>query len=214
MLPLFLSALLSLRSFREKWAPPLKTFSILLLTIFFVEAMALLWKYYFVTLPNWPYSKSNLWLYNSFLVPQYLLYLAVYYRVIASPLLKRVIVALAVLFTLFAIVNILFIQDIHSINSYTLAFASCIVIFLTVAYFEQLRKQEEVIRLTDHPMVWISLGAFVYHAADLPYLLGLNYLIRTNVALAVALFYIYLALNCVMYSLYTIAFLCKPRLHK
>jgi len=209
MLPLFTCVLFSLRSLWQKWAASYKTFSILLICVFLVELMAILWKYYFFTFRNWPWTRSNLWLYNSFLIPQYLLYIAVYYRVLHTVTIRRWIIRIGIAYSLFALVNLLFIQHIHAVNSFTLAMADSIVLFLTIAYFEQLRNQKEIVRLTKEPMVWISLGAFIYHGANLPFLLGLNFLISNNMSLALALFYIYLALNCIMYSLYTIAFLCR-----
>jgi hypothetical protein len=214
MLPLFLSALFSIRSIRMKWPAPYITFSILLLSVFLVETMALLWKYYFFTIKGWPWSNSNLWLYNCFLLPQYLLYMAAYYQALQSAVVKRVIVVLAILFAVFAGFNMAFVQHIGSIDSYTLALADSIVIFLTIAWFEQLRTDHDIVELAEHPMSWISLGAFVYHAANLPYILILNYLIHKDVALAIALFYVYLVLNFGMYTLYTIAFLCKTPLKK
>jgi hypothetical protein len=184
------------------------------LSVFFVEVLAILWKYHIIGIPNHPWSSSNLWIYNVFLLPQYLLYMALYYQVIRSAAIRKIIIALAVFYTVFALLNIFYIQHINNIDSLTLAVSSGIVIFLTIAYFEQLRKEEQLIRLTTHPMVWISLGAFIFHTANLPYLIGLNYLIHTNLPLAIALFYIFLALNCIMYTLYSVALLCPRPLHR
>ena len=210
MLPLFVSAVLSCRFLGRKRPAAYRIFSILLLTIFLVELLAYLWKFYFVTFRNWPYSQSNLWLYNSFLIPQYLLYMAVYYKALHSNKIRTIILLLAVGYAVFAMVNIFFLQGIHNIESYTLAMADGIVIFMTVAWFNQILREKEIIRLTMHPMVWISVGAFIFHAANLPYILSLDFLIHNDISLAIALFNIFLALNCIMYSLYTIAFLC-PR---
>ena len=214
IIPLFVSAALGLRCIRLRWPTPYITFSILVLSVFFVEVLAILWKYHIIGIPNHPWSSSNLWIYNVFLLPQYLLYMALYYQVIRSAAIRKIIIALAVFYTVFALLNIFYIQHINNIDSLTLAVSSGIVIFLTIAYFEQLRKEEQLIRLTTHPMVWISLGAFIFHTANLPYLIGLNYLIHTNLPLAIALFYIFLALNCIMYTLYSVALLCPRPLHR
>jgi len=209
LLPLFISTVLSFRALGRKWPASYGLFSILLLIIFLVELLAYLWKFYFVTFRNWPYSQSNLWLYNSFLIPQYLLYMAVYYKALHSKKTRTIIVILAVVYLVFAAVNFS-LQGIHGIDSYTLAMADGIVLFMTVAWFNQVLREKEIIRLTAHPMVWISVGAFIFHAANLPYILSLDFLIHNDISLAIALFYIFLALNCIMYSFYTIAFLCHP----
>ena len=200
---------LSLKSFRLKWPAPYKTFSILLICVFVVEATAILWTYLFYSLGQMHFSNSNLWLYNCFLIPQYLLYMIVYYQTITSLILKKIIILTGILYTAFAILNNIFFQSIYTIDSFTLIMASLIVIFLTVSYFEELRKKEDLVKLTSHAMVWISLGAFIFHAASLPYLISLDYLIHNNLPLAISLFYIFLSLNCIMYSLYAIAFLCQ-----
>jgi hypothetical protein len=215
ILPLFISMLLSLKSFRLSWPAPYKIFSLLLICISVIEIFALLWKYILYNNVGYGgFSNSNIWLYNCFLVPQYLLYLYVYHQVIKSKLLKRTILIAGVVYSLFTLVNILFFQSINSINSFPIIAASIIILFLTSGYFEQLRKEKEIMRLTSQPMVWISLGAFIFHAANLPYIISLNYLIHNNIPLAIALFYIYLGLNCIMYTFYSIAFLCPHPLRK
>jgi hypothetical protein len=214
MLPLLISMLLSLKSFRQGWHAHYRIFAVLLLCVFLIESMAIWWSYYFASRKGRTFGPSNLWLYNLFLIPQYLLYMTLYYQIIRSALLKKILIGIGIVFTGFAGINMLYLQEIHGFNSYTLAMADGIVIFMTVSYFNQLLEQKEIVRLSSHPMVWISVGAFIFHAANLPYILALNYLIRTNIPLAIALFYIFLVLNCIMYSLYLIAFLCRPPIHR
>jgi len=209
MVPLFISMFLSFKSFRMKWPPPYRTFSILLITISGTELLAYLWKFFFFNLRNWPYSQSNLWLYNSFLIPQYLGYMAVYYQALESVRIKKTIIGLAIAYAVLGLLNNFFLQGIHNVDSYTVVMAGSIVIFMTVAWFNQTLRGKELIRLQSHPMTWISLGALIFHAAELPYILSLNYLVRINIPLALALFYIYLSLNCIMYTAYIIAFLCQ-----
>jgi hypothetical protein len=208
-IPLLTSALLSLRAFRRQWPLPYRIFSLLLFFVLAIELMAISWKYYHHYIGAGHRATSNLWLYNSLLVPQYLLYMAVYYHVLRSARIKKIILIAGVLLILTGIINPLFFQSIHSVNSVTLVMASAIIIFLTVTWFEQLRREEEQTPLITNPMAWISLGAFIFHAAFLPYIIGLNYLSNVNISLAIALFYVFLILNCVMYTLYSISFLCK-----
>ena len=210
MIPLFISAILGLKSFRQHWPLSYKLFSLLLCIVFCVELTAISWTLYLANLRGWPWSASNLWLYNMFLVPQYCLYAVVYYLETRSVLVKRTILSAALFFTVFAIFNAGWLQGLHNVDSYTLALANSIVIFMTLTWFNQLLHEKEIRRLGSHPLVWISAGAFIFHAANLPYLLSLNYLVRVNLPLAIALFYVFLALNCLMYTFYTIAFLCQP----
>jgi hypothetical protein len=207
ILPLLLSMLLSLKVFRLRWPTTYKVFSLLLIFVSAIELVAILWKY--LLFKYWGNHPSNIWIYNLFLIPQYLLYLYFYYLVLESIKIKKLVKYVAISFSLFGIINLLFIQTLHQINSFTLIFSSIMIIFLTAIYFEQVRKQKEIISLSSNPLTWISLGAFIFHSAYLPYISSLNYLIKNNIPLALALYYIFLGLNCLMYSLYLIAFLCR-----
>jgi hypothetical protein len=138
----------------------------------------------------------------------------VYYQVITSKKINRLILILALVFTGFAVFNEIYFQGLHNIDSFTLAMASGIIIFVTVTFFNELLKDKDIIRLSRHPMVWISAGALIFNTAELPYILSLNYLNHNDIPLAIALFYVFLTLNCIMYSLYIIAFLCPPPLPK
>src|SRR5688572_32068620 len=90
MIPLIISAIISTKSLRFNWPLPYKMFSVLLIFISFVEIGALLWKYYLHDLGDWQYSNSNLWLYNIFVVPQYLLYMTIYYRLFTLSVFKKI----------------------------------------------------------------------------------------------------------------------------
>ena len=210
MIPVIVSAILSLKSFRGRWPRAYQLFSLMLCAICCIEAVAITWSIYLVHLPGWPWGSSNLWLYNLFLIPQYLLYMRVYYLESRSNRIKRIILVSACVFTAFAIFNMGWLQGFNNIDSYTLTLASAIVIFMTVTWFNQLLHDKVIHRLGRHPLVWISAGAFIFHATDLPFMLSLNYLVRHNVSLAVLLFYVFDGLNFLMYTLYTIAFLCQP----
>lgn len=214
MIPLFIAAVVSFRTFNKKWHAIYRIFSVLLISVFILEITAFLWKAFLHTTAGWNYSVSNLWLYNSFLIPQYLLYIWMYYQAIKSNVIKKIIIVAAISFAVFAIFNMIYIQSIHTVNSYSIIMASIIMVFVAVAYFEQLRKADEIFKLSALPMVWISLGAFVFHAANLPYIISLNYLTRFDISLAISIFYIYLVLNTTMYTFYVIALLCRPPHHK
>lgn len=210
IIPLFISTLLSLKAFRLSWPAPYKYFSVLLIVVLTTEISAISWKYFFFNtnlLGN--YSSSNLWIYNLFLIPQYSLYIYIYYLVLKPGHLRKLIKFIGVLYPLFVVANLLWVQQIHTVNSYSIIVSSVVVLFLSVCYFEQLWNQAETTKLSSNPMSWLSLGAFIFHAANLPYIISLDYLIKHNITLAIALYYIYLGLNCILYTLYCIAFLCR-----
>ena len=210
LLPLFLGAIVSLRSFRLNWPLPYKYFSFFLLSVLTIELFATAWKYFLHNTPWWHYSVYNIWIYNCFLIPQYLFYLFFFYLVLKSKVTRKIILLLVIFYTIFSIVNIFFVQTPHAVKINVIIAGDIIVIYLTISFFIQLLKDPELINLVYEPLVWISIGAFIFHLGNLPYFMFINTLNRINLSLSLSLFKIVLILNTLMYSFFTISFLCKP----
>lgn len=154
--------------------------------------------------------RSNLWIYNLYLVPQYLFYLYFYGQVLASNHAKKIIAITGVIYCAFGITNLLFIQKLHNASSYTLIFGNILLILLTISYFNQLLKENEIVKLGKESLVYISVGALIFHLGSLPFFINLNFLNRVSHSLTLSLHSILLFMNIFMYSFYSIAFLCKP----
>src|SRR5882757_2293055 len=154
LIPLFLGAIFSLRSFRLKWPSPFRQFSIFLFATLLVEVFANAWKFF---LHKWfGYSSySNLWIYNIYLAPQYMFYLYFYRQVLTGYKVKKVISRLFFLYPLFAITNMVWIQGPDSVNNYTIIVSHLLTIFLTVIFFIEVLKEKEIYKLGAEPLVFI-----------------------------------------------------------
>jgi len=208
LLPMLISVLLSLKAFRLGWPLAYKIFSIFLFTALFTEIFGNLWHYYLHNFNGWKYSKNNAWIYTASFIPQYVLLMFVYHQALNSKKMKRIILFVAIAFSLFTILNFCYWQTLFIINNNTHIAADCIMLLLVFAYFEQLRKAKEPVKLSVQPMVWISLGVLVFHLLNIPFLLSINYLIRNFPSLATSFLYVYLLFIFVSYVLYSKAFLC------
>jgi hypothetical protein len=206
---MLVSVILSLKAFRLKWPPAYKIFSVLLFTALFTEAFANAWRFYLHDFNGWKYSSNNAWIFTISLAPQYVLFMLVYYHELHAPKLKKAVLITCILFSLFTILNFCFWQKLDMINSYTHILADCIMLLLVFAYFEQLRREKTLIRLTTRPMVWISLGVMVFHLLNIPFLMSINYLNQNFKTLADAFYYGYLLFIFMCYVLYSKAFLCQ-----
>ncbi|MBN9382109.1 MAG: hypothetical protein J0H74_15175 [Chitinophagaceae bacterium] len=195
LVPLFLSVILSLRSFGQKWAVQYRLFSILLISNLLVEVIA-------------RFMTRNFLLYNIYLIPQYLLYMSVFYFELRSTLLKRIILYMGFIFGALGIINLSYFQGLHSFTSYTYVLAITIMIALSILYFYQIVEQKEMVRLSTEPMFWISTAILISHSGNLPLFLVFNHIAPS---LLEKLIYILLVMNFIMYSLYAIAFLCRIR---
>jgi hypothetical protein len=210
LIPLFISALVSIRAYRNNWPGPYRKFSIFLLVVLVAEIISIVWKYWLYKQFSPPYTQNNIWIYNPVIIGEYLFYLYFYHNASGKKILPgNTIWYFMGGYAVLGIINMLFVQGIFTYPTYTLFGSSLIVLFLTVNYFISMLKANKVIQLSTSPLTWISIGSFIYHLCSVPYFLFFSYVLRTNVNLAISLIIIMTIFNFFMYSLYTIAFLCR-----
>lgn len=71
------------------------------------------------------------------------------------------------LFNLFAICNVIFIQDYRTFNSNWIVAASVIFLSLALNYFYKLLKEVKYQRLERNPMFWFNSGIVIYYSGTL-----------------------------------------------
>jgi hypothetical protein len=214
LIPLFFSAIFSLNSFRLKWSEKYKVFSIFLLASFAIELFAISWKWHLYKTDYWIFAKSNLWVYNLFLLIRFSVYTYFFYNLLESPFIKKAIRFFYIPLILLGILNYFLFETPHKVDNMAIIIVHIIVTILCLIFFREVLKAKTLITLTKHPAIWISLGAFLYHSATLPFFIFLNYLIKVNPTLAISCLNINQALNIIMYSLFFISFLCNPQFQK
>ncbi|MFC0518952.1 hypothetical protein ACFFGT_32355 [Mucilaginibacter angelicae] len=214
LIPLTLSSLVSLRAFRLEWLRPYRIFSLFLITSLMIEAFAISWKWGLHQTAFWNFPASNIWIYNIFMLVQLLFLAAGYNRLLGAGRPRKLIRAGWIPLILFGIADFFYFQGPGVLNNLTIILYYLIFVLLALAFFYQVLHAKELVSLVSHPGVWISLGIFIYYSVALPYCIFLPYLVRQNLSLAVVLFNINVALDTLMYSLYLISFLCKPRFLK
>lgn len=214
LIPLSLSVIFSFKTFKSQWPKPYRLFTIFLIATLLVESFAISWKLVIHRTAYWDYSKTNLWIYNMYLVPQYLFYFTFFSLEVQSAWLKKIYFPLSIIYGLLGLANVVFIQGMSQLNTYSIIAGSGLVLLGSVSYFSKELNRSEPSFVTRHPAFWIAAGSFVFHTVSLPYFISINYLSRTNLAMAIALFNILLVLNIIMYLFYLIAFLCNNPYHK
>jgi hypothetical protein len=208
LLPMLISAILSLKTFRLNWPAAYKTFSVSLFVALFTELFARFWRFYLHNHWGFNYPHINHWIYTTSLIPQSLLLLAVFYQIIHTKLYKKIILLFAVLVVIFVVLNFSLWQSFYEINSNSHVFIAALVLVVVLMYFEELRREKEVKKLSQQPMVWIAFGVSVFHLLSIPYFLSINYLIDKHPSLAGSFIYMYLLFICFWYLLYIKALLC------
>jgi|GEM_PF-683829 len=209
LIPMLLAAVVSLRVFIEKWPAPYRIFSALLFATLIIEFGAIFWMWDLYKMFAGKYNNWSVWIYNAGLMVRLILLLWFYHNIITSVRVQKLIRWIGGL-ALLLLIGI-YTRWTHTIFvGYFLTFNS-IMMLLPFLYFRQLLKNDEIIKLQKDPAVWISIGVLASGMINLPVFTFMDYLIKTNTEEALRSFYYNDALNILTYTLFLIAFLCKPQ---
>ena len=158
--------------------------------------------------------KPNVGLYNFFSVFEFCFYMYVISLIIAGKRVKKIVIVALVLYALISVINIIFIQKIESFHTVTYAFGCLLIVASCVYYFFELFKLPKAIKLKNNPAFWICSGLLFFYCCGFP-LFGLSNFLYDISKLIIKNFYnIITILNIFLYTLFTIAFLCRLKIRK
>ena len=159
-------------------------------------------------------GKPNVWLYNFFTVFEFCFYLFVISRIVNNIQVKKNIRVTQILYAVIAIVNIIFIQKMKVFHTVTYALGCLLVVVFCIYYYFELFKNPKSVKLKNNPAFWICSGLLFFYCCGFP-LYGLTNFISGISKLIIRNFFaIIIILNIFLYSLFTIAFLCRIKIRK
>jgi hypothetical protein len=211
LIPLFFSAVFSLKFFRLNAPKQLKIFSIFIWTTLVAEVFSISWKWGLCQTKYWHYTPSNLWIYNAFIPLRHILLLWFLFNIISLPVIRKTIKISAIPFIFFALFDYTWIQTPHTVNSYSIILGNIITVFFLLTFFYLVLKENTTALLS---VKWLCGASLLYYSVSLPVFIFLNYFIGRDISIASKIFYINDTLNILMYSSYLIAFICHRPLVK
>ena len=194
----------SLNAFRLDFPLHLKVFSILLGLDFLVEFSC-------NVLVDLLHIRTNVPLYNIFMLVEAMTYAWFFRAILESRVLKSLIGGYMILFPIFWVIVVFFVFGLHYWNSYVAIVESLFTVCMAAAFYYQLFTAPTLIRLSKSPEFWIATGLIIFYTCNLPYLGMLNFITKEYLSLAKSLLMLLQILNIIMYSLFTLAFLCTKR---
>ncbi len=118
------------------------------------------------------------------------------------------------IYALAAVLNIVYIQKMQTFHTYTYVIGCLIIVIFCIYYFFELFRLPKSVKLKNNPSFWICSGLLFFYCCGFP-LFGLinswgniSPLILRNFDAIVTI------LNIFLYSLFTIAFLCRIKVRK
>ncbi len=158
---------------------------------------------------------NNLALYNFFSVFEFVFYLFVLRQIIINQRIKKIILCCGVLYPIIAITDICFVTGIHAYHTVTYGFGAILIVIFCLYHFYELFRTPRFGRLIQQPAFWICSGLLLFYAGTLPYFIAINILTPfANPhydAILGMLNIINIVSNCLYYSTFVIAFLCKVK---
>lgn len=176
--------------------------SILVLCIVIVEITSrLLW-----------YKKvNNLPVYHFYIIIEFILIIYIYKDELSRLFPKLFFTILSVGFTVFSIVNTVFLQDINTFNSNATTLLGILVIFLSLSYFYALLKEVKYSALEINPMFWINAGFLIYFSSNLILFFINNNMFQGSTEASYLVWGLHAIVNIVLTIFYTIALWVSPK---
>lgn len=182
----------------------LKYFSIFLLVTLVIEC----YSFYL-----WYLGKTNVKLYNFFTAFEFCFYLFFLRLIIGNAGVKTIIRYTLLVYLFITLINILFFQT-SVFHSITYSIGCLLIVIFCIYYFFELFRRSTSVNLIGEPAFWICSGLLFFYCCSLPLVGAVNFLSQIPLILRNNMQRILNVMNVLLYTLFTIAFLCKLRTRK
>lgn len=183
----------------------LKLFPVFLLASFIIETIG-----WILSLKG----RSNTLLYSIFYVFLFNFYFFVLYHIIHKAKAKNAIAVLMVIFTLLATANFIFYQGLKHYHSLTYSIGSLCIVSVCAYYFLELFQLQHSVNLMREPGFWICSGLIFFFSCGFPIFGAVNIMNVLPKVLLNNLGILLNILNILLYTLFSIAFLCRNNTRK
>ncbi|MHA7056738.1 hypothetical protein ACWGOQ_0005925 [Aquimarina sp. M1] len=198
---LFLPLLVSVFRFKYLNSSQRKLFILVLCIVLVETTTRLLW-----------YKKiNNLPVYHFYAIIEFLLIINIYRTVLSKIYSKLFFSIISVAFTVFAVINMLFFQNLNTFNSNVTTLLGILVIFLALSYFYTLLKEIEYSALERNPMFWINSGFLIYFSSNLILFFINNNMFKGSTEASYLVWGLHAIVNMVLTIFYTIALWVNPK---
>lgn len=157
---------------------------------------------------------SNTPLYNIFTSIEFIFYIYTIRQFIHRPIAKKIFIYIIVVYGLAAFINIFFIQGIMVFHTITYAAGCLVVVFCAVYYFFEILFRPTPVTLVRMPDFWICSGLLFFYAVSFPIYGFTNFVMSLPQALLRNFNLFIQILNIILYTMFSIAFLCRFKVTK
>lgn len=169
-----------------------------------------------VEIIGWLRSKNGedaTMLFYLFSVFEFVFYFFILYHIIRTRKARRVVIYLMAIYPVVALFNIYFVQ-VNAIPSISYSLGCLLVVGICIYYFYELFHLPTSVNLIREPAFWVCTGLLFYYICSFP-LFGLSSLLLTASSIILQnISTILMMMNALLYTLFTVGFLCGLRIRK
>ena len=115
-------------------------------------------------------------------------------------------------FSVFSILNALFIQKITVYPNIPRAVESIVMVVFSVLYFHKVMVEAKIKKLSKEPMIWINTAMLIYFSVNFFFHISFPVALANSVEFAKGIIYFFWATNIVFYTILTIGFYKQKKL--
>jgi len=159
-------------------------------------------------------NASTVLLYNLFSILEFTFYSWMLREIIINKTIKKIILFVLIFYPFISLLNIFFIQGKSGFHTVTYAIGCLIIVAWCIYYFYELFLLAHSVRLLKQPSFWICTALLFFYTFTFPLyglsnlMTGLPKVVLRNLQTIVDI------INVFLYSLFSIAFLCRIRMPK
>jgi len=120
-----------------------------------------------VSFAFWKQSINNFPILHLYTIVEYLLLLWFYAVILKKFIPNYIFIVLSIAFTIFLVLNSVFIENIYEFNTYGRSLEALIFIFLSISWFVKIVAEDEETRLMGKAINYINSGFLVYFAGSI-----------------------------------------------
>ena len=162
---------------------------------------------------RWSKGFTTTNIYTFFGVFEFLFYSFVLYRLVTSKVVRLMVKFGMIVYPVIVLLNILFIQ-IKGFHSITYALGCLIIVSMCIYYFLELFQSTRSVVLIREPAFWICTGLLFFYCCTFPIFSLTNFIKNFPKVIIDNIESLLNLMNSLLYSLFTIAFLCRIRIRK
>jgi hypothetical protein len=162
---------------------------------------------------RWWHGYSTTTLYNFFGLFEFMFYFFILHQIIQTKKVKRAVKALLILYPVLFSINIAFVQ-VNGFTSISYSFGCLMVASICVYYFFELFQSKYSVVLVREPAFWLCTALLFFYCCTFPYFALANFLVNFPEIIMDNFEVLLNLMNSLLYSLFTIAFLCRIRIGK